>query len=176
MDSQRNSLSRADGLDIDDTDNDLITAVFKRDGRTIKLPMVVCHETQPVRWTCSAFARYARGVSPTSDDAERLEAFSDCFRRDLVKELGAQIGRTPESISNIERGLQLPSIETLVELGQALGIPASELLEGVGASGIQHSPKRLELELRLRDITRTLSDRALAVAVAQVDVLLQEQI
>ncbi|MGX7704625.1 helix-turn-helix domain-containing protein [Methylobacterium sp. Gmos1] len=92
------------------------------------------------------------------------------------EELGAQIGRTPESISNIERGLQLPSIETLVELGQALGIPASELLEGVGASGIQHSPKRLELELRLRDITRTLSDRALAVAVAQVDVLLQEQI
>lgn len=108
--------------------------------------------------------------------ANKAEGYASSIRSGAIPELGAQIGWTPESVSNIERGLQLPSIETLVELGQALGIPASELLEGVGAPGIQHSPRRLELELRLRDITRTLSDRALAVAVAQVDVLLQEGI
>lgn len=92
------------------------------------------------------------------------------------EELGARIGRTPESISNIERGLQSPSIETLVELGQALGIPASELLEGIEPVDAQRSPRRIELELRLRDIARSLSDRALAVAVAQTDALLRERV
>lgn len=92
------------------------------------------------------------------------------------EELGARIGRTPESISNIERGLQSPSVETLVELGQALSISASELLEGIEPVDAQRSPRRIELELRLRDIARSLSDRALAVAVAQTDVLLRDRI
>ena len=85
------------------------------------------------------------------------------------EELAARIKRTPESISNIERGQQLPSVETLADLGRALNVPMSEFFGDDGRSPI--TPERARLEAELRQLGRTLSDRDLAIAVAQAAIL-----
>jgi transcriptional regulator with XRE-family HTH domain len=86
------------------------------------------------------------------------------------EELAAHIRRTPESISNIERGQQLPTIETLADLGRVLSIPITEFLEGI-ADAPSVSPERQRLEAQLREIARSLPDRDLAAAVGILEVL-----
>ena len=73
------------------------------------------------------------------------------------EELTARIKRTPESISNIERGQQLPSVETLADLGRALSVPMSDFFDSGNRDPI--TPERATLEAELRQIGRTLSDR-----------------
>ena len=93
-------------------------------------------------------------------------------RAGLTQErLAAQISRTPESVSNIERGEQLPSVETLADLGRVLGVPIAEFFEEVGTAP-NGPPERIRLEARLREAVRQLSDRDLAVAVKQIDAFL----
>jgi len=82
-------------------------------------------------------------------------------RAGLTQEgLAAQIARTPESVSNIERGRHLPTIETLVDLGRVLGVPPADFLDGAD-TGPGLSRERAEQEARLREIARGLSDRDL---------------
>lgn len=38
-------------------------------------------------------------------------------------DLGEQIGRTAEAISNVETGKSLPSLDTLIAVAEALGVP-----------------------------------------------------
>lgn len=85
--------------------------------------------------------------------------------------LAAHIRRTPESISNIERGLQLPNVETLSELARALGVPLTEFFEGLGAQEGSVSQDHLRLEAELREMTRAMSPKLLRIAVEQVRVL-----
>jgi len=77
--------------------------------------------------------------------------------------LAARIERTPESVSNIERGRQLPTIETLVDLGRELAVPLSDFLDGL--DGVGGGPgllrERVQQEARLREVARGLSDRDL---------------
>ncbi len=87
------------------------------------------------------------------------------------EDLAARIFRTSESISNIERGQQEPGIKTVQSLAAVLGLPISEFFETPDDSG--NSESRLEMEFRLRDLARGLSDRDLAVAIAQIEVLLK---
>ena len=84
-----------------------------------------------------------------------------------------RINRSPESISNIERGQQLPSVETLADLGRALSIPVSEFFGVDDQAAI--SPERASLEAELRHIARTLNDRDLAIAIAQATILLKSR-
>jgi len=91
--------------------------------------------------------------------------------RDLTQEeLAAQIGRTPESVSNIERGLQLPSLDTLVELGRILGVPVAEFFDE--DSGSSRSAERVSQEARLREVARSLTDRDLDIAIKQLSAFL----
>ncbi|NBJ10945.1 helix-turn-helix domain-containing protein [Microvirga arsenatis] len=83
--------------------------------------------------------------------------------------LAEKVGRTPESISNIERGLQLPTIETLADLARVLSVPLPELVEGIAERKI--APERLQIELQLRETTRILSDTDLKIALELVQVL-----
>lgn len=83
--------------------------------------------------------------------------------------LAEKISRTPESISNIERGVQLPTIETLADLARVLDVPLPELVEGI--AGRKVAPERLQIELQLRETTRTLSDADLKMALELVQVL-----
>jgi transcriptional regulator with XRE-family HTH domain len=86
------------------------------------------------------------------------------------EQVAAKIRRTPESISNIERGQQLPGIDTLVDLATVLNIPVMELLK---TSGEQRrvSAERAENEARILDMVSTFSDRAVAIAAEQLGAL-----
>ena len=79
--------------------------------------------------------------------------------------LAELIGRTPESVSNIERGLQLPTIETLVDLGRALHVPVVDFLHDVDATP-DIARERLQMEAQLRELARGLTDRDLRLAIA----------
>lgn len=114
-------------------------------------------------------------ASPMSQDlksalAARIRAAR--LRRKLTQEdLAAQVERTPESISNIERGLQLPSVETLLEISRILGVSIADMFDGMGHIS-RKSKKRAQLEAQLQQIGQDLSDRDLRVAVDQASVLL----
>ena len=84
--------------------------------------------------------------------------------------LAEQVGRTPESISNIERGKQLPNIETLAQLARVLDVPLAEFFEGLGSKRAV-SRERAQLEAELQEITRELAPKLLRIAVEQVRVL-----
>jgi len=68
-------------------------------------------------------------------------------------------------------GRQLPTIETLVDLGRELVVPLSDFLDGLddvaGGSGL--SRERVQQEARLREVVRGLSDRdpGLALTLAE---------
>jgi transcriptional regulator with XRE-family HTH domain len=96
-------------------------------------------------------------------------------RKDLSQEeLAFKIGRTAESISNIERGQQLPTIETLAELAKELGMPLEDFLSDI--SGQKRVPTdRLRMETKLREIGRTLPNSDLELAVGLLEVLAKKQ-
>lgn len=85
--------------------------------------------------------------------------------------LAAKVSRTPESISNIERGVQLPNIDTLAELARVLSLPLSEFFEGVDATAPTVSRERAKLEAEVRDLLRDLGPKMLKIAVEQMKVL-----
>jgi len=83
--------------------------------------------------------------------------------------LAARVGKTPESVSNIERGQQLPMLDTLAALAAALDVPLREFFEGADEPG--QSARRRQLEAEMRELVRSLDDDTLATAVRQVEVL-----
>ena len=85
------------------------------------------------------------------------------------EELAAKVGKTPESVSNIERGRQLPMIDTLAVLAEVLGVPLPELFGGIGSPS--QSARRLKLEAQLLETARDLDDDMLATAIEQMVVL-----
>lgn len=84
--------------------------------------------------------------------------------------LAARIKRTPESVSNIERGAQLPAIDTLIALSAVLQLPLSDLLKNVDDARPM-SGERARNEARLEELIRALSDEAVAIAAQQVEAL-----
>ncbi|WP_019995007.1 helix-turn-helix domain-containing protein [Aureimonas ureilytica] len=87
--------------------------------------------------------------------------------------LADAVGRTSESISNIERGVQLPSIETLADLGRVLGIPIAEFFESVEQT--PRSARRQRLDAAWRELGRALAEANLKIAILQTRVLLSAQ-
>jgi transcriptional regulator with XRE-family HTH domain len=88
-------------------------------------------------------------------------------RRGLSQDaLAKLIGRTPDVISNLERGVSALPYDTLESLAQKLDIPLSELF--VEETG---DPHRAEAVARLTDAARQLDDKTLATAVAIVELL-----
>lgn len=78
-------------------------------------------------------------------------------------------GRSTDAISQIELGKRLPSLETLLSLAAALGVPAYALLPDKAPE--EAKAKRLD---RVREVTALLfllSDRELDVAVDQIKAL-----
>lgn len=83
------------------------------------------------------------------------------------EQLAERIERSPEAVSNIERGVSLPTLDTLARIAEAIGVPLGLFFE----EGEQQPPYRAELETKLRLILRELSDRDAAVALGLVEVL-----
>lgn len=96
-------------------------------------------------------------------------------QRDLTQEeLAFKIGRTAESISNIERGQQLPTIETLAEIAKELGVPLADFLSNISEQK-RIPADRLRMEAKLREIGRSLPNSDLALAVCLLEVLARRQ-
>ena len=85
------------------------------------------------------------------------------------EELGERAGKTAESISNIERGVTMPPLDTLESLVGILEIPLADLFAIAGGDGQNHD--RVQLEARLHGLARSLSDRGLEIAVRQIEAL-----
>jgi transcriptional regulator with XRE-family HTH domain len=86
------------------------------------------------------------------------------------EELAEMIDRSVDAVSNMERGISLPSYETLGRLADRLGIPAKELTESLEDDRTT-DPERIELEARLNDIARSLDKQCLRIALEQIAVL-----
>lgn len=113
------------------------------------------------------------GFGMTSDLKMAIGARVQAARKraGLTQEaLAAAISKTAESVSNIERGRQLPMLDTLADLAAALGLPLSELVtDRKPTNGT--SRRRLQLEASLTEHIRDMDDTMLAIAVDQVGVL-----
>ena len=89
-------------------------------------------------------------------------------RRGLSQEdLAGLIGRSPDTISNLERGRSIPTYETLDELAKGLKVPLADLF----LDPETESPVRAKAMARLTDAARQLDDRMLKAAAAIVEVL-----
>lgn len=91
-------------------------------------------------------------------------------RRGLTQEsLAEHVGRTADAISQLERGLYLPSFETLERLSDVMEVPIRDFFDGEGAKG--ESPRRDVLLATLMDVARNLSEKDLGVAVQVVELI-----
>jgi transcriptional regulator with XRE-family HTH domain len=89
-------------------------------------------------------------------------------RRGLSQEeMAALINRSPDAISNLERGRSLPTIETLDELAKGLNIPLAEFFLDTETEDAD----RAEAMARLTDAARQLDDQMLTTAAALIEVL-----
>lgn len=86
------------------------------------------------------------------------------------EELASRIAVTPETISNIERARQVPSVETLCALADQMAISPCDLLPTPKAAA-QKTAVRLALEDRLRVVADGLGDGTLKLAIEQISIL-----
>lgn len=92
-------------------------------------------------------------------------------KRQLTQErLGEMVGKTAESISNIERGHVLPPLDTLYSIAQHLDVPIGFFFEDMDRPG-DIARNRMELELRFRGLVEELNDDELRLAVAMIEAI-----
>lgn len=99
--------------------------------------------------------------------ASRIKTFRD--RSGLTQEeLAERTERSVDAISNLERGVSLPSFETLERLSAALGVPVRDFFDFGEA---EETSRRTQLLAALGAVARTLNDDDLEVAVRQIEAL-----
>lgn len=79
------------------------------------------------------------------------------------EELAEKVGRSVDGISNIERGINLPSLDTLIDICRALSISASALVEEIQSPNAL--PERQELAWRLGSLCHDLPEEDLPLAI-----------
>lgn len=84
------------------------------------------------------------------------------------EELADAIGRTAETISNIERGKNAPGVDTVYAICKVLGLAFADLLEVFEQ---RSTGRRAELEAAGIHFLRSLDDGDLDVAVKQLEAL-----
>lgn len=93
-------------------------------------------------------------------------------QRRLTQEQLAQIlDRSVDSVSNMERGVNLPNFETLRRIAEKLEVPIEALSERMGGDMSEEDKERMWLESTLADIARNLDTWSLRVAVEQFQAL-----
>ncbi len=88
------------------------------------------------------------------------------------EELAGRIKRTPESLSNVERGNAIPSIETLICLCQELEINPNSIFKNTSVSD-KRTPAEQRLAQEIQQLVDRLDEDALVLAKAQLDALLK---
>lgn len=86
-------------------------------------------------------------------------------------ELASRIDRSVEAISNIERGMSLPTIDTLERIARVTQIEIVRFFMPSELSASSHSRVRTAKMRRLKEACDKLNDRDLAIAVEQVEAL-----
>ena len=84
------------------------------------------------------------------------------------QQLADDIERTSDAISQLERGVNLPSFDTLDRMAFALNVSVKDFFDE-GFS--KRDAKRSEYIARANALLRDLSDKDLTVAVAQLEAL-----
>jgi DNA-binding XRE family transcriptional regulator len=79
--------------------------------------------------------------------------------------------KTPETISNIERGASAPSLQTLELLAKHLNAPVRDLFDF--DPSVAKSRRRAELEERLREMVSQLGDESLEAVIGHSALVLQ---
>lgn len=93
------------------------------------------------------------------------------LKRGLTQEqLAERIDKTAESVSNIERGHVLTTIDTLHRIARELAEPLGFFFEGMG-EGRDVARNRLELEHKLRALAEELSNDELRLVVAVTETI-----
>ena len=93
-------------------------------------------------------------------------------RRDLgltQEAVAESVGRTAESISNIERGDAVPTFETLLKLSELLSVPISSFVPA--RENQSKSLERTRLEEQAISTIRSLPDPSLRIAIVQIRAL-----
>ena len=83
-------------------------------------------------------------------------------------ELAAMIDRSTEALSNLERGVSLPGIDTLERLSGSLDVAVKDFFNHHSS---KISMRRAELLARLMATAAQLSDKQLALAVTQIEAI-----
>jgi transcriptional regulator with XRE-family HTH domain len=91
-------------------------------------------------------------------------------RKWTQEKLAAEIGKTPESVSNIERGVHLPTLDTLLDLANVLDLDVSQMI-AASRFGRKLTKERAKQEAEIALIVRNLSDAAVGIAAEQIAVL-----
>lgn len=81
--------------------------------------------------------------------------------------------KTPETISNIERGVSAPSLQTLELLSRHLSAPIRELFDFDLSAA--KSRRRAELEEQLHGMVSQLGDEALETVIGHATLVFQNQ-
>lgn len=90
-------------------------------------------------------------------DARRKRALTQA-------QLAERVSRSVETISNLERGNLVPGIETLLAISEALNVPLSALLQGLGSAEVPQLAERSDSRVeRLAATLARLDERHLDV-------------
>jgi transcriptional regulator with XRE-family HTH domain len=95
------------------------------------------------------------------------------LKRLKQRELGELIGRTEDAVSQMERGINVPTLETLVSVSQALAVSLDELVQPI--ENLADSDKRRH---RLAEAHATLikmNDRQLDLATKLLEVIVVQE-
>jgi transcriptional regulator with XRE-family HTH domain len=88
------------------------------------------------------------------------------------QQLAERIERSTNAVSALERGVSLPTFETLERLAEALNTPVREFFD---AGGLDPDPKREALLAAMITAARALSVDDLAFALAILDLVAQRE-
>lgn len=86
------------------------------------------------------------------------------------EQLAARVEKTPETISNLERGSAMTGLETLEKIASALDVSLASFVDGFDHIRAP-SRIRLEYENRLELLAASLSDQYLKSAISLIEVL-----
>ena len=93
-------------------------------------------------------------------------------RRQLTQEdLAEQIGRSVDTVSNVERGASSTRIETAFRMAEVLGVEITDLFEINLADGADR--QRRQLIERLVDLVSGEDDEIVEAIIAQAEILLR---
>lgn len=90
------------------------------------------------------------------------------------EDVADRIRRTPESLSNLERGQAVPSVETVIALCEVLEIPIERLLRG-RSSSVDRALDDHRIAQEIAQIVEQLNGKTLALAKVQLEALLSFQ-